>query len=92
MYHSLTHGWEWRESTQLKVTNREQHLSRVISDNDLSSILFKAMYLWYAKHVNNSNGERLHERVGDVSIVIKQPLQALSKSLQHTATTPPRAQ
>ena len=74
--------------TESQVSAVTQHLSRVICDNDLVSVLFKAVYLWYAKHVDDSNRERLHERVSDVSIIIKQALKALGKSLQHTITTP----
>ena len=74
--------------TESQVSAVTQHLSRIICDNDLVSVLFKAVYLWYAKHVDDSNRERLHERVSDVSIIIKQALKALGKSLQHTITIP----
>ena len=49
-------------------------LSSVVGDNNLMTIVFKVMYLWYTKHIDNGYRERLHERLRDVSIVIQQSL------------------
>ena len=50
------------------------HLSSVVGHSNLVSILLKVMYYWDSKHVDDSNGEWLHERLTNISLIVEQTL------------------
>jgi len=64
--------------------NSTLYLSRVISDDNVAAVLFEAVHLRYTEHVDDGNSERLHKRLGDISVMIQQALQPSSQTLPHT--------